>query len=74
MRGAGHEPIFSAKSEWSAFEARVETVMHEPPPGAACGDRPQRDQSLASRSIAVFKVSSFFAKQKRTTCWSNPLP
>jgi len=33
LRGAGHEPIFSAKSERSAFEARVETVMHEPPPG-----------------------------------------
>jgi hypothetical protein len=30
--------------------------------------------SLASRSIAAISVSSFLAKQKRTTRWSKPSP
>jgi len=31
-------------------------------------------QSLRKRSKADCRVSSFFAKQKRTTFWSNPSP
>ena len=35
---------------------------------------PDSFQSFASRSSAARSVSSFLAKQKRTTCWSKPSP
>lgn len=44
------------------------SVMPGQPTAAGAG------YSRANLSSAVFKVSSFFAKQKRTTFWSKPWP